>query len=218
MELASGAALFARFAYTPTAMVELLEDAAALMLDRCDRLRGVTRLHVPTPGEPAVVVVVDELAKLTAYEPDRDLRKRAAQAMAVLLTQGRAPAVSVVAALQDPRKDVLPFRDLFPTRVALRMTEPDQSRLVLGPGAYERGAVCERIPESLPGVGYVLLDGQQDPTRVRAAWVADEDIAAMAARYPAPHRRAGGDRQVVDLAAQVEHDARPVVELVEGTA
>jgi DNA segregation ATPase FtsK/SpoIIIE, S-DNA-T family len=31
----------------------------------------------------------------------------------------------VVAAVQDPRKDVLPFCDLFLTRVALRLTEAD---------------------------------------------------------------------------------------------
>jgi S-DNA-T family DNA segregation ATPase FtsK/SpoIIIE len=185
MELAPGAALFARFAYEPVAMVELLEDAAGLMLARCDRLRGVTRAHTPTVDEPAVVVVVDELAKLTAYETDPGLRKRATQAISVLLTQGRAPAVTVVAALQDPRKDIVSFRDLFPVRVALRLTEADQTRLVLGPGVHDRGAACERIPRALPGVGYVLLDGDQHPTRVRAAWVTDDDIAAMAARYPA---------------------------------
>jgi DNA segregation ATPase FtsK/SpoIIIE, S-DNA-T family len=199
MELAAGAPLFARFAYTPTSMVELLEDAAGLMLDRCDRLRGVTRRHEPTVDEPAVVVVVDELAKLTAYETDRDLRRRASQALAVLLTQGRAPAVSVVAALQDPRKEVLPFRDLFPTRIALRMTEADQARMVLGNAAYERGAACERIPESLPGVGYVLLDGQQDPTRVRAGWVTDDHIDALAHQYGPSSASSGAARRDLDL-------------------
>jgi hypothetical protein len=40
---------------------------------RVDRLRGLTRLHEPTPDEPLiVVVVVDELASLTAYA-ERDV-------------------------------------------------------------------------------------------------------------------------------------------------
>ena len=197
MELAPGAALFARFAHHPETMVELLEDAALVMQARCDRLRGHTRTHPPTVDEPALVVLVDELAHLTAYGTDPALRKRATQAISLLLSQGRAPAVTVVAALQDPRKDVVAFRDLFPVRVALRMVEADQTRLVLGPGAHDRGAACERIPRALPGVGYVLLDGHHYPTRVRAAWVSDDDIAAMAATH-APDAAPAG-RDVIDI-------------------
>src|SRR5690606_27662873 len=140
MELTPGAPLFARFAHQADTMVELLEDAATLMQARCDRLRGHTRTPVPTPDEPAFVVLVDELAHLTAYGTDPALRTRAVAAISLLLAQGRAPAVTVVAALQDPRKDVVAFRDLFPLRVALRMVEADQTRLVLGPGAHDRGA------------------------------------------------------------------------------
>jgi S-DNA-T family DNA segregation ATPase FtsK/SpoIIIE len=193
LELAPGAPMFARFAYEPESMVELLEDAADVMLARCDRFRGVTRVHTPTVDEPALVVVIDELAKLTAYEPDASLRRRAIQAISVLLTQGRAPAITVVAALQDPRKDIVSFRDLFTVRVALRLVEAQQTRLILGDGAHDRGALCERIPRALPGVGYVVLDGDLHPTRVRASWVSDDDIEALAADYPAPSGGAGDE-------------------------
>jgi S-DNA-T family DNA segregation ATPase FtsK/SpoIIIE len=186
MELAPGAPLFSRLAYRHESMVELLEDAAVWMEARCDRLRGLTRVHTPTVEEPALVVLVDELAHLTAYGPDPALRRRATGALSLLLSAGRAPAVTVIGALQDPRKDVVSFRDLFPVRVALRMVEAQQTKLVLGEGAHDRGAACERVPRSLPGVGYVLLDGQQYPTRVRTAWVSDDDIKATAARHPAP--------------------------------
>jgi S-DNA-T family DNA segregation ATPase FtsK/SpoIIIE len=90
-----------------------------------------------------------------------------------------------VAALQDPRKEVAALRDLFPRRIALRLTEPEQTRLVLGPGAHERGAECENIPESLPGVGFQVLDGLATPVKARAGWVTDDDIAAMVEQYPA---------------------------------
>jgi DNA segregation ATPase FtsK/SpoIIIE, S-DNA-T family len=90
----------------------------------------------------------------------------------------------VVAALQDPRKEVAPIRDLFPVRVALRLTKAEQSR-ILGPSAHDRGAECERIPVALPSGGYVVLDGIPTPVRVRASWVTDDDITAMADRYPA---------------------------------
>jgi DNA segregation ATPase FtsK/SpoIIIE, S-DNA-T family len=186
MELAPGAALFTQFAWRPEDMVELLEEAAWTMVDRASRLRGVVRVHTPTVEEPAIVVVVDELAQLTSYEPDPKLRRRAIQALSLLLSQGRGPAVTVIAAMQDPRKDVVEFRDLFPVRVALRMVEADQANLVLGRGARARGAACELIPRALPGVGYQLLDGEQHPTRVRASWMSDAAIEALARDYPAP--------------------------------
>jgi S-DNA-T family DNA segregation ATPase FtsK/SpoIIIE len=65
----------------------------------------------------------------------------------------------VVAALQDPRKDVLPFRDLFTYRIALRLAEDSHVDMVLGDGALDRGAACHLIPATLPGVGFVHLEG-----------------------------------------------------------
>ena len=89
----------------------------------------------------------------------------------------------VVAALQDPRKDVLPARDLFPTRIALRVTEPEHVDMTLGDGARKRGARCDHIPETLPGVGYVALDGIAEPVRVRFAHITDAHITALADQY-----------------------------------
>ncbi len=190
MELTFGTALFSRFAYrTSDDMLLLLEDAVALMRDRQERLLGLTRLHKPSAGDPLVVLVVDELAALTAYS-DRETRKKSAELLQLLLSQGRAVGVIVVAALQDPGKDVLPFRDLFPTRIALRVTEDVQVDMVLGRGARERGAACDQIPESLPGVGFVLVEGRREPVRVRAAHVTDEDLLAMVRDY-SPTSRLG---------------------------
>lgn len=196
MELAPGRGLFARFVYGDpddgtdheTEFAQVLEDAVTLMRRRQAAMRGVTRLHTPTPTEPLVLVVVDELASLTAYVTDRDAKKRIAAALSLLLSQGRAVGVTVVGAVQDPRKEVLSVRDLFPTRVALRLSEADHVGLVLGQGARDRGARCDQIPESLPGVGYVGIDGVAEPVRVRFAHVTDDHIAAMITDY-APGNR-----------------------------
>jgi hypothetical protein len=106
-----------------------------------------------------VVVLVDELAFLTAYQPERDLRKRAEAAIATLTSQGRSVGVCVVGALQDPRKDVISLRNLFSTRIALRLDESDQVDMVLGDGARDRGALADQIspPPTGAGVGYVRL-------------------------------------------------------------
>jgi S-DNA-T family DNA segregation ATPase FtsK/SpoIIIE len=89
----------------------------------------------------------------------------------------------VVAALQDPRKDVLSIRNLFPDRIAMRLDEPEQVDMVLGDGARDRGAACELIspdPAIGAGVAFVRLEADPDPVRVRAGWVSDAAIWVMA--------------------------------------
>jgi hypothetical protein len=61
--------------------------------------------------------------------------------------------VTVVAAVQDPRKETIPARDLFRTRIGLRLNEAEQIHLVLGPGARDPGAHCDTIPDNLSGAG-----------------------------------------------------------------
>jgi DNA segregation ATPase FtsK/SpoIIIE, S-DNA-T family len=188
MELGPGRPLFHRYEDAgPEAMVELLEDAVAVLQRRACRLKdaGVRRL-TPSVAEPFVLVVVDEMAALTAYQADRKLKSRADVAIQLLTSQGRAPGVCLLAALQDPAKEVLPYRNLFPVRVALRLDEPGQADMVLGANARERGARCDQIPPSLPGVGYVKVDGVREPVRVSAAWVTDNDITAMTTAVVAP--------------------------------
>jgi S-DNA-T family DNA segregation ATPase FtsK/SpoIIIE len=187
MELAFGRPLFTRFACeTTTAMVELLEDAVTVMDARCARLAGVTRMHHPTVDEPLILVIVDELSTLTAYEPDTKLRNRATAAISALLARGRAAAVVVLAAAQDPRKEVVSFRSLFPTKVALRLDTPSQVDMVLGDGMHQMGALADRIPAGRHGVGYVTVEGVREPIRVRAAYVTDEQIHTQTLDYPAP--------------------------------
>jgi DNA segregation ATPase FtsK/SpoIIIE, S-DNA-T family len=122
-------------------------------------------------------------AFLTAYQPDRKMRERIMNALAILTTQGRAVGYCVVAALQDPRKDVLTIRNLFPDRIAMRLDEPEQVDIVLGDGARDRGAACELIstdPAIGAGVAFVRLEADPDPVRVRAGWVSDHDIRTLA--------------------------------------
>jgi DNA segregation ATPase FtsK/SpoIIIE, S-DNA-T family len=186
MELAAGQPLFARFAYEdPDSMAGVLEEAVKRMRQRAARLRGVARQHVPTAGDPTIVIVIDELAALTAYT-DRKVKERVREALGLLLSQGRAVGVHVVAALQDPRKEVLPFRDLFPTRIGLRLTEKEQVDMVLGDGARNRGALCDQIAETTPGIGYVALDGVREPVRVRFSYLTDTDIAQLVREYARP--------------------------------
>jgi DNA segregation ATPase FtsK/SpoIIIE, S-DNA-T family len=185
MELAAGASLFARFIHgRDSEFADALEAAVDVMQRRQQTLRGVTRLHEPSTAEPLIVLLIDELAALTGYVGDRETKRRIANALGLLLSQGRAVGVVVVAAVQDPRKDTIPARDLFPCRIALRLTEAEQVALVLGHGARDRGARCDAIPESLPGVGYVAVEGVAQPVRVRFSHITDTHIAEMVKSRP----------------------------------
>jgi len=188
MELAFGRVIFetyGAYAADPAAVAVMLEGAVADMQARAARFAGVQRDHTPTIEDPFTVIMVDEVAFLTAYQPDRKPKDRIMNALATLTTQGAAVGYCVVAALQDPRKDVLAIRNLFPDRIAMRLDEPDQVDLVLGGGAHDRGAACELIsadPATGAGVAFVRVEADPDPVRVRAGWVSDEDIRVMAAQ------------------------------------
>ncbi|MDA2804583.1 FtsK/SpoIIIE domain-containing protein [Nocardiopsis suaedae] len=181
MELSYGRTLFHRYADSGEACVELLEEAVADMQARADAYAGAVRSHTPTTDDPFEVVVLDEVAFLTAYHPDREVRRRAENAMATLTSQGRSVGFTVVAALQDPRKEVMNLRNLFPDKVALRLDEASQVDMVLGPDARDRGADAHLIDPAAPGTAFVRLEGSKTPTRVRAAYVSDADIDAMTA-------------------------------------
>ena len=186
MELAYGRAIFdtfGRYESDPYAIAAMLEQAVTDMQARAAQLAGRQRDHTPTTVFPFTVVLVDEVAFLTAYHPDKALRERVKAALATLTTQGRAVGYSVVAALQDPRKEVMSIRNLFPDRIAMRLDEPEQVDMVLGDGARDRGAHADLIstnPDVGAGVAFVRLEADPDPIRVRAAWVSDPDIRAMA--------------------------------------
>jgi DNA segregation ATPase FtsK/SpoIIIE, S-DNA-T family len=190
MEFGRGATLFTGFAYDNSEhTLALLRTVVTVMQKRAEQLRGHTRLHTPTVAAPLIVLVIDELASLTAYIGDRKIRTEVEQLLGLLLSQGRAVGVSVVAAVQDPSKDVLPIRQLFTVRVGLRMTEATQTAMVLGAAARDAGAVCDHIPTATPGVGYVLQDDAAEPIRVRAFHVTDADIDYLAMYFPTDQHR-----------------------------
>jgi S-DNA-T family DNA segregation ATPase FtsK/SpoIIIE len=189
MELGYGLPIFqryGRYAATPEAIADMLEGAVAEMQARAGAFAGRHREHTPTTEHPFTVIFVDEVAFLTAYVLDKRIRDRVKAALATLTTQGRAVGYCVVAALQDPRKEVMSIRNLFPDRIAMRLDEPEQVDMVLGDGARDRGATADMIPIDPAigaGVAFIRLETDPDPARVRAAWVTDPDIAAMAAEY-----------------------------------
>jgi S-DNA-T family DNA segregation ATPase FtsK/SpoIIIE len=201
MELAMGAGLFTRlFTGEPEEMAAGLEQCAELMHARTRQLAGITRLHKPIAAEPLRIVLIDELAALTALAEKKTVA-RVDNALRRILTQGRAPGCVVIGFLQDPGKDVLAYRNLFPTRVALRLAEAVEVDMVLGEGVRARGAEAHRIDINTPGVGWIRHESSPDPIRVRAAYVTDHQIRLMAELHAAGSSRSAVLRgEVVETA------------------
>jgi DNA segregation ATPase FtsK/SpoIIIE, S-DNA-T family len=179
--------------------VELLEHVATLTRHRAAALRAQgTRKWTPASGQPFVVLIMDELADVIAYQPDNGLRKRANVAVQSILSQGRAPGVCVIGQLQDPRKQIIDCRHLFPVRIAMRLDEPEQVDMVLGDGVRQRGATAHEISEDTPGVAWAKLDGRREPQRARAFHTLDADLDELsdyvaAGRYDAPRPLTGSE-------------------------
>lgn len=208
MELGRGRQAFEKFATDSNDAQALLDSAVVFMKRRSKRFADQkVRDFKPTAKDPLLVVVIDEIATLTKYGTSTKAGRDAINnALGMLLSQGRAVGVAVVGALQDPRKDVLTMRDLFPTRISLRLTEPNAVDMLLGAGARGAGARADRIPVEHAGMGYMMVDGSPVPERFRASWVSDADIdqlVALCNRAPTPEPSRRRDRKpgftLVDL-------------------
>lgn len=183
MEVGMGAHLFTATAYTPGDAVSMLRHLLDVADKRTRAMRGASRFHRPTPGDPVHVLVIDELASLIAYETDAQKRTEAARLLSRLLSIGRAPGVLVVAFVQDPAKETVSMRNLFTQTVALRLRSAEETRMVLGDGMAAK-APAHKIDETTPGVAWVVEGDHAD--RVRADYWTDDLIRAVAHEYAAP--------------------------------
>jgi len=191
IELSLGSGLFTKIATTEIDAVETLAALEKLMNRRGNEMAGRTREHNPTTTSPLVVLLIDELAGVTAYMTDPVLRKEAAASLSRILTKGRALGIVVAAFLQDPRKEVLPMRGLFTQTIALRLRSRDEVAMVLGDGMADK-APAHRISPDGPGTGYVI-GGDGQVAKVRSDFWSDEQIRSTAKQY-GRSRTTGGQR------------------------
>ncbi len=196
MELAYGRRVFHRYAVSSKDALALLDDLIEGMEARKLAFAGQHRLVPISREHPLELLEFDEIGALMRYVGDRKTREAMTERVALLTTQGRALGYTVRGYVQEPTKDTVPVRELFPRRVCLRVASKSHVGMVLGEHAYDRGAWANRIGEHEPGVGYLFGEGVREPLRVRAGWVPDETIKELeefvtGARQPvmaaAPH-------------------------------
>jgi S-DNA-T family DNA segregation ATPase FtsK/SpoIIIE len=181
MELAYGRRLFHRYAVTSKDALALLDDLVEGMEARKAEFAGRVRIVPISREHPLELLEFDEIGALLRYVGDRKTREQIVDRVAVLTTQGRALGYTVRGYVQEPTKDTVPVRELFPRRICLRVATKSHVAMVLGDHAFDRGAWANRIGESKAGIGYLFGEGIREPLRVRAGWVADDTIKALEA-------------------------------------
>lgn len=160
---------------------ELLRQVQTVMDGRFHQLLADRQRKVAV-GSPLHLVVIDELAHYLTW-PDRRARDAFGDVLRDLVSRGRAAGIVVIAATQKPASDVIPtsLRDLFGYRWALRCTTAAASDTILGSGWATNGISAATIDPSCRGVGWLLHEAGQ-PVRLRAFYLDDHTIAAIAAR------------------------------------
>ena len=179
-----GAPLFYRWATTAEDAVRLLTEFRDSMTARQAGMRKAgVRQNAITPDTPWELLVIDEMAMLTAYG-DRTTVREALRLLAEILTQGRAADHTVAGYVQEPTKDVVDVRDLFTIKVCLAVTTASHVDMVLGDGARERGALADEIPTDAEhaGIGFVIDPATRAPIRFRAGMTTDADIDELVVR------------------------------------
>ncbi len=185
IEVGMGDGLFHRVCTDEHQAVEAMRDLLAVIDRRQKAMYGQTRDFEPTSGDPVHVLMIDELAVLTAYA-SKQVQSEASDLLRRILTQGRALGVLVTAFVQDPRKETVPMRGLFTQTIALRLRSASETTMVLGEGTAAL-APAHQISPAYPGTGYVVSD-DGSVERVRADFWEDSFIRMVAATYPAPDR------------------------------
>jgi S-DNA-T family DNA segregation ATPase FtsK/SpoIIIE len=170
--------LFAKLVFTRQEAAVMLEDLVAIMDKRTRTMFGVTRQHLPTPGDPFYVVPIDEGLDLLD-KTDRVLYKRIDNALRQLLRKGRKASIMVVFVSQRAELATVEIRKDFPIGVAFQLKTEADVDMILGRGALSAGARAHEI--STPGVAYVATE--RGIVRVRFPHFTDEYLRELP---PAP--------------------------------
>ncbi|WP_280430789.1 FtsK/SpoIIIE domain-containing protein [Nocardia brasiliensis] len=191
-EMSAGYKLYESWARKPKEAIQVLEKMVLIMRERADEYTEVSmetgrpmRKHVPRPGDPHHVLIIDEIlmllkiaSKTTVVCPDipnpdgedistvfvngkerenlLPLTVYAGALLLELLSQARAIGVTVIAATQNAAKEIMELlRDMIPTLIGLRQASVEQERMMFGPGARERGVRATEITVDEAGTVFV---------------------------------------------------------------
>ncbi|MBP2474011.1 S-DNA-T family DNA segregation ATPase FtsK/SpoIIIE [Crossiella equi] len=171
-----------RYGDDPDSCAEVIEAFVADMAKAQKRMQRNKTRSVPVSREfPLNWLIVDEIGSLLAYNPmrARDILGWLGQ----ITSTGRVTHHVVDAYVQEPSKDVVPIRDLFPTRLCLRVSSANHPDMTLGEGCRARGAIADEIPNvpETAGIGFLREERSRRILQVRAAYTDDAGLDELVA-------------------------------------
>ena len=179
MELGPWISCLDQLATTPDEARALLADAVAVLEARAATLaEHGQRVCEPTPGMPALVVLIDEYAELVDDAPGAI---RHADSIA---RRGRAVAVNLIAATQRPTQKAMghgAVRSQMDVRICFRVRERKDVDLILGQGMLAAGWQAHTL--DAPGKFLVSAAEHDTPRRARAYLVTDEAVTSTASLH-----------------------------------
>ena len=163
-----------------------------VMDNRYAWLRAHRRRKIePGDGISVITSIFDEIAVYATVLGTEQEQRLFVSLLRDLVARGRAAAMPVIAATQRPSVDIIPksLRDLFGYRAAFRCTSTGSSDIILGDNLSAAGYSATDISPVNPGEGLLIAEGGI-PERIKAAYLSDADIIALA-DYAAWTRRTG---------------------------
>ena len=153
-----------------------------VMENRYAWLRAHRRRKIePADGLSVITSIFDEIAVFSTVLGTEQEQRQFLSLLRDLVARGRAAAMPVVAATQRPSVDIIPksLRDLFGYRAACRCTSTGSSDIILGDGWSGAGFSATDISPVNPGEALLIAEGGI-PQRIKAAYLSDTDIRALA--------------------------------------
>ena len=153
-----------------------------VMDNRYAWLRARRRRKIePADGLNVITSIFDEIAVYATVLGTEHEQRQFVSLLRNLVARGRAAAMPVIAATQRPSVDIIPksLRDLFGYRAAFRCTSTGSSDIILGDGWSGAGYSATGISPVNPGEALLIAEGGI-PQRIKAAYLSDADITALA--------------------------------------
>jgi hypothetical protein len=124
-------------AVTPEEALELLRGRLAAAKSRCSamKLDHIEKIEEPTEDYPARIILIDELGRLTLNQNPK-IRNEATYLLGELNAIGRKSADIIIAATQDPRKNIVPgeVQGQFSDRFGFHCDDPIANQTGFGTG------------------------------------------------------------------------------------
>jgi hypothetical protein len=140
--------------------IKPLEDLVREMRRRGDHIRFKDVRHHAKPGDPHIIVMIDELAQLVRDTTPPPIARRITNAILTLQNQGAACGFTIIGCTQRPSiEEVGSVRSAFTQGMCGLVKSARAVDMVLDEGARKTGSMADKLDKYTRGVYYTTDSG-----------------------------------------------------------